>query len=188
MSISRLAPQPLTAEDYRHLPDGPPFYQLIQGDLEMSPSPNSAHQIIHSNISRILFRHLEKSAAGRVLSAPFDIYLDDLNVYQPDLVFISNPRKKKIIAEQGIEGAPDLVIEILSPRTARFDREVKRRVYARTGVRELWLVDPAAEQVELYDFTTNAEVPAGTFSKRQKFTSRVLPKLAVSVSEIFSYD
>jgi Uma2 family endonuclease len=184
----KTAPRPLTVHDYRGMPEGPPYYQLIEGELEMSPSPNREHQLIHSNISRILYRYLEKSPLGRILSAPFDIYLDDLNVYQPDLMFILNSRKKKIIAEKGVEGAPDIIIEILSPRTARFDREVKRRVYARSGVREVWIVDPETEEIDLYDFTISAEAPVGTFSKRQRFKSHVLPKLAVAVSEVFNYD
>jgi Uma2 family endonuclease len=184
----KTAPRPLTSDDYRDMPEGPPYYQLIEGELVISPSPNSAHQIIHSNLFAAFVRHLDKNPAGRIYSAPFDIYLTELNVYQPDLVFISKARKKRIIAEQGVEGAPDLVIEILSPRTARLDRGVKRNIYARTGVRELWIVDPDSEQVEVFDLTENAERPVASYSKAQKCKSRVLPKFMISVSDIFDYD
>lgn len=184
----RTAPKPLTVHDYRDMPEGPPYYQLIEGELVMSPSPNSAHQIIHSNIFAAFVRHLDKNPGGRICSAPFDIYLTELNVYQPDLVFISKSRKKKIIGEQGVEGAPDLVVEILSPRTTRLDRGVKRNIYARTGVRELWIVDPDSEQVEVYDFAESAAEPAGVYSRHQKFKSRVLPKFTVRVADIFNYD
>src|SRR2546426_1520340 len=147
----KTAPRPLTVHDYRETPDGPPYYQLIEGDLIMSPSPNYAHQVIHSNIFSAFVRHLDKNPMGRIFSAPFDIYLTELNVYQPDLVFVPKSRKKKLVTEQGLEGAPDLVVEILSPRTAKLDRGVKRNIYARTGVRELWIVDPDSERVELFD-------------------------------------
>ena len=175
--------RPLTIHDYRDLPEGPPHYQLIEGEIEMSPSPNRAHQDILLNLIDAFREHLRKNAVGRIYVAPFDVYLTDLNVYQPDLVFISKARAN-ILTEQGTEGAPDLVIEILSTRTAKFDRGVKRDIYSRTGVLELWLVDPERKQVQVFDFAQSADTPAGTYSKGQKVKSRVLPKLSISVTSI----
>src|SRR6185369_7809611 len=116
----RTAPRPLTVHDYRELPEGPPYYQLIEGDLYMSPAPNRYHQDILNNLSFMLRQHLEGNPVGKTYFAPFDIFLTKLNVYQPDLVFISNERRP-ILTNQGAEGAPDLVIEILSPSTADLD-------------------------------------------------------------------
>ena len=150
----------------------------------MSPSPNRAHQKILTNIFSALAWHLAKHREGEIYVAPFDVYLTDLNVFQPDLVFISKARKN-ILTDQGAEGAPDLVIEILSPRTAKADRGIKRDIYARTGVQELWIVDPEREQVQVYDLPQNADAPAATYSKRQKVRSAVLPRLVIPVTKIF---
>jgi Uma2 family endonuclease len=180
----KTAPRPLTVHDYREMPEGPPFYQLIEGELEMSPSPNREHQDILTNIFGAFVRYLDKYPGGRVYVAPLDVYLTDLNVYQPDLLFVSKDRKS-ILTDQGTEGAPDLVVEILSRRTAKLDRGVKRDIYARTGVQELWIVDPERQQVEVYDLPRNSDVPAGTYTKRQKVKSGILPKLSISVAKIF---
>ena|SRR5687767_9455438 len=180
----KTAPRPFTVYDYRELPEGPPNYQLIEGELEMSPSPNRAHQKILIKLIKSLGAYLDKTEKGEIYCAPFDVFLTELNVYQPDLVYISNDRKA-ILTDQGTEGAPDLVIEILSPRTAKLDRGVKRDIYARTGVQELWIVDPERQQVEVYDLPKNADAPTATYTKRQSLKSKLLPKFSVSVAKIF---
>ena len=183
----RTAPRPLTHYDYREMPEGPPYYQLIEGELCMSPSPNRAHQRILTNIFAAISWHVAKTRAGEIYVAPFDVFLTDLNVYQPDLVFISKERKS-ILTDQGAEGAPDLVVEILSPRSAKLDRGVKRDIYARTGVQELWIVDPDHQQVEVFNLPENADTPLATYTRRQKLRSRILAKFSMPVAQIFNYD
>ncbi|HYT59340.1 MAG TPA: Uma2 family endonuclease, partial [Haliangiales bacterium] len=98
----------MTVHDYRELPEGPPYSQLIEGDLVMSPSPDLFHQDILLSLARIIGNYLETNPLGKVAIAPSDVCLTDLNVYQPDFYFVSNARKS-ILTEQGAEGAPDLV-------------------------------------------------------------------------------
>ncbi len=87
--MKALAMEPLTVEDYRSLPDGGPRYQLIEGDLFMAPAPNRYHQEISGNIYLLLAKYLEKHPIGKLYAAPFDVYFDEINVHQPDLVFVS---------------------------------------------------------------------------------------------------
>jgi len=150
----------------------------------MSPSPNRYHQDIIGNLAFLLRRYLESHACGRLYFAPFDVFLTDLNVYQPDLVFISNERSG-ILKDDNVEGAPDLVIEVLSPRTAKYDRGVKRDIYARTGVEELWIVDPELKTVQVFRFAESADAPVATYSIKQKFASPIFPGLTVSCAEVF---
>jgi Uma2 family endonuclease len=109
---------PLTVEDYRSLPETGPRYQLIEGDLYMAPAPNRFHQEISRNLQMKLFLHLRETGAGKIFNAPLDVYLDETNVFQPDLIVVLNDRMG-ILTEEGAEGAPNLVIEILSPKTRR---------------------------------------------------------------------
>ena len=178
------ASRPLTVHDYRELPEGPPYCQLIEGDLITSPSPDLFHQDILLNLARIIGNYLETNPVGKVAIAPSDVHLTDLNVYQPDLYFISNARKS-ILSAQGAEGAPDLVAEILSPKTARFDKGVKREVYARTGVKELWIIDPTLREIQVYHLTKSADVPAATLGEEKEIESALLPGLRISLKIIF---
>src|SRR5438309_1123512 len=182
--MDRAAARPLTMHDYRELPEGPPYYQLIEGDLEMSPAPGRYHQEILRNIAFIFLCFLQRHPIGRIYFAPFDIFLTDLNVYQPDLVFVANARKA-ILTERGAEGAPDLVVEILSPKTAKLDKGVKREVYARTGVKELCIIDPTLREIQLYHLTESADVPAATLGEEKEIESALLPGLRISLKEIF---
>jgi Uma2 family endonuclease len=179
-------PRPLTAHDYRELPDAPPYYQLIEGELCMSPSPSWYHQQILTNIADLLLHNLRDNPIGKVYFAPLDTYLTDLNVYQPDLLFVSNARKS-ILAEDGVQGAPDFVVEILSPRTAKYDRGAKRDIYARTGDEELWLVYPELKSIQVYRFAESPDNPVATYNAKQTFTTLVFPGLNVSVADVLKH-
>ncbi len=175
----------LTVEDYRKLPADDWRYQLIDGEIVMSPSPNFFHQTILLNLIEILSPYVRQHDLGRVRFAPLDFYLDDNNVYQPDIFFISRARES-IIQEDGLHGAPDLVVEVLSPHTARYDLNAKRAGYARSGVRELWLIYPKAERVDVFHLQDNAETPVASYSLGQTFQSSVFPGLKISTTEIFA--
>jgi len=109
-------------------------------DLFMAPAPNRFHQDISRTIQFEMMKYLETQRIGIVYNAPFDVIPSDIDVFQPDLSFFSEARRR-FLTEKGAEGAPDLVVEILSPKTAHLDFDQKRVVYARAGVDELWVVD-----------------------------------------------
>src|SRR5438105_6603632 len=174
----------ITRHDYQEMPEGPPYFQVIEGKLLMSPSPNTFHQDIAGNVYAILHSYLTRHPIGSAHIAPLDVYLSEINIFQPDVIFVSDQRRS-IITEHGIEGAPDLVVEILSPGTARYDKGSKRKVYARTGVQELWLVNPELRLVEVYELTRDAERPAATPGENATLSSLLLPGLRIKLSEIF---
>src|SRR6185436_12346963 len=160
----------VTAEDYRSLPEGGPHYQLIDGELFMSPAPDRYHQHISRNLEFILFAYLKKNPIGEIYNAPFDVYLSEFDVVQPDLLFVANERRS-ILTDAGADGAPNLVVEILSPKTSRLDKESKRKVYARTGVEELWLVDPKQKTIAIYLLQKNPEEATFNFGENDAVTS-----------------
>jgi Uma2 family endonuclease len=132
---------PLTVENYKLLPEIEPRYQLIQGDLYMAPAPNRFHQEISRNPQFELHSYLKRDPIGKLIDPPFDVYLDEINVFQPDVLIVLNERFG-ILTEEGTEGAPELVVEILSPKTRRLDLVYKKLESARAGVKELWIIDP----------------------------------------------
>ncbi len=138
-----------TGTDYQLLEEGAPF-QLINGELIMSPAPISYHQILSGRLFKIIDNFLEKNNLGGIcLYAPIDVVLDAENIFQPDLIYISAERKTQLLQNQ-IMGAPDLVIEILSPSTAYYDLRQKKDVYERFGVKEYLIVDPLRKDAELH--------------------------------------
>ena len=137
-----------TYADYAELPEGA-HYELIRGELLRAPAPNLHHQILQSNLFFALSQFVREGDRGRVLSAPVDVRLTDTTTVQPDLLFMSTARDAHIGA-QVIEGAPDLVVEILSPATAHRDLTTKKRLYEQHGVQEYWIVDPEQRTVEVH--------------------------------------
>jgi Uma2 family endonuclease len=121
---------------------------------------------------------------GKVYMAPFDVYLDETNAHQPDIVYVSN--HNKILTPKGAVGAPEYVVEVLSPTTEHLDKKPKRRVYARTGVKEYWIIDPDTRLIHVYFLQENAEQPKATYSQTDSFTSPHFPGLQFKASEIFS--
>ncbi|AHF91663.1 hypothetical protein OPIT5_17015 [Opitutaceae bacterium TAV5] len=176
---------PLTRHDYALIPVGSPNYQLIEGDFVMAPSPSSFHQDIAGNLYLLLRNYLHSNPDGKAFMAPIDVYLSDLNVYQPDVLFIRK-ENRSIIKKHGIEGAPDLVIEVLSKTSAKYDLGPKRAIYTRTGVEELWIVDPDRRILALYRLATDSETPAATYKAADTFSSTLLPGLTISLKEVFA--
>jgi Uma2 family endonuclease len=140
-----------TVRDYQQLPEGAP-YQLINGKLIMSPSPNRAHQKLIGEIFRIIANYLKDNPIGEVYIAPSDVCLDDENVVQPDIYFVSK-NNLSILTDAGADGAPDLIIELLSPSNAYYDLRAKVQLYEKYGVKEYFIVDPEDNMVIAYKLT-----------------------------------
>ena len=139
----------LTYEDYVELPNDGNRYEILEGELAVTPAPNLKHQISSANVFKIVSRHVDDNKLGITLYAPVDLILESTSVLQPDLLFVSQARRN-ILTDKGIVGAPDLVVEILSPTTTRNDRVTKAQIYARHKVPVYWIVDPEQETVEVY--------------------------------------
>src|SRR5690625_1307514 len=133
-------------EVFKSLPEGT-LVQLIENTLVMSPSPLDIHQKVLSDIHLSMGAFIKHHKLGEIRVATYDVYLDRKNAFQPDIVFISNERRD-MIEEDGLHGPPDLVVEILSPTTAKYDLEEKKDVYERRGIQEYWIVDPATKSVQ----------------------------------------
>ena len=174
----------MTVKEFNELPEGPPYFQLIDGDLYMSPSPRRYHQQISMFLSGVLYPFIEEHDLGELYAAPSDVVFADKTVLNPDLYFVSRERAH-ILTEQGAHGAPDLVIEILSPSTAKLDVGRKREIYAESGVREMWVVAPETRTVEVYRFAENREQPVAVLSASETLTSPILPGLALPISDVF---
>jgi Uma2 family endonuclease len=185
VSTATILPPPLTVEHYQLLPENGPRYQLIDGDLYMAPAPNRYHQDISRNLEYILLDYLEEHPVGKLYHAPFDVYLDEHNVFQPDILVVLNDQLS-ILTDAGAEGAPAFVVEILSPKTAKLDRVNKRRVYAASGVRELWIIAPEPRTIEIYLLAQDAANPAATYTESDIFESALFPGLQFRGAKIFA--
>jgi Uma2 family endonuclease len=175
---------PLTVENYKLLPETGPRYQLIQGDLYMAPAPNRFHQEISRNLGFELHSYLKHNPIGKLFDAPFDVYLDEINVFQPDIIIVLNERLG-ILTEEGAEGAPDLVVEILSPKTRRLDLANKKQEYARAGVKELWIIDPEPRTVTMHRFNPDGSDMVTELDENQILKSPLLPGWSLLASALY---
>ena len=173
----------LTYEDYASLPDDD-RYELIDGELMSMPSPKEIHQAISGALFLAVGRFVKAMKLGKVYFAPFDVILSDANVVQPDLIFVSNERAH-IVTEDNVRGAPDLVVEILSPSTADQDRTVKRDLYARYGVSEFWLIDPYARTVTVLTPGADGYDALAVHGEGSTLTSPTLAGFSLNLSELF---
>ena len=175
-----------TYEDYLIFPDDGKRHELIDGDHYVTPSPTFRHQRVCSNLHRLLSSFVHEKRLGHVLTAPFDVVLSDLDVLQPDLLFVTSARTP-IITEKNIQGPPDLVIEILSETTRRTDEVIKRKQYERFGVSEYWIVDPELETVKVYRLTGQGYQRTAELAKESSDTlsTPLLPNLQLPLPAIF---
>jgi Uma2 family endonuclease len=176
----------LTYEEFRQLPDDGKRYELIQGRVHLSPAPSTRHQFVAVNLDRSLGPFVANNHLGELLLAPLDVCLSEDTALQPDLVFVSSQRLE-IIQENFIAGAPDLVVEILSPSTAAHDRATKLNLYAEAGVPEVWLMDPLAGTVEVLKLRGNKYLVDSILSGRQTLTSSLFPGWEITLDELFRF-
>ncbi len=173
-----------TYADYLKLPDDGIRYEIINGELIMSPAPTLGHQSTAGNLFGYIWAFLQKHPRGEVYPAPTDVILSEIAILQPDIVFITRERSD-ILTRENIQGAPDLVIEVLSRGTEKRDREEKLAQYSRFEVQEYWMVDHEQQRVEVW----RREGGELSFHKRleqnQILTTPLLPGLKIRLAKIF---
>ena len=173
----------LTYQDYLNTP-GDERYELLDGELIMVASPNEHHQIVSMELGTQMHSFVKENDLGRIFHAPFDVLLTDTDVVQPDLLFISKEREH-IRTPANIQGAPDLIVEILSPSTSRRDWRDKRELYARHGVKEYWIVDPINRMAWVMLLTDGVLEIRDTYVEGDTVTSSTLEGFSLSLNEIF---
>ena len=174
-----------TYEDYRELPNDQKIYQVIGGKLLMVPAPSTRHQNVSRNLEFIIWSFVKSHNLGMVYYAPIDVVFSSTDVVQPDIVFIAKNRLA-IVKEKGIFGAPDWVIEIVSPSTSKIDIKLKKDIYERFGVREYWMVYPEDEKAEVYLLKGGDYKLRGVFLKHDVLQVSTIEKLKVNLEEVFS--
>lgn len=171
----------MTAEEFLALPETTSIHELIDGEITMSPPPMTSHQSVSGN-AYFYLRTLIQS--GRWFAAPTGVYLDEENIPEPDILWLA-PEHIDKIKTRYIEGAPDLIVEILSKSTAARDKESKFHLYEKHGVREYWLVDPANEYVEVYALVDGVFARRGIYEKAGSFTSSLFGDVVIQVAAFF---
>ena len=172
-----------TYEDYLLTPDDR-RYELVDGDLLLTPAPTPHHQLVAGHLFAALLEFVRGRSLGKVIVAPCDVVLSRFDVVQPDILFIRSERLF-IIGEKNIQGAPDLVIEVLSPSTEDRDRTMKTKLYARSGVRELWIVDPSAKTVEIFSGAGSELHSTAVVSGAETLRTAILPGLEIPLLQVF---
>ena len=175
----------LTYEEYLKTPEIKARYDIVDGVMTMAPAPTLEHQKILRQLFLMLHQFVSEQQLGEVFFAPADVIIqrEPLRTRQPDLLFVSNERAN-ILGDQ-VEGAPDLVVEILSPSNTRSDLEAKLSDYATLGVSECWLVSPEARSVEVLGLTEGSWVRLGISGLGEQVRSQVLPELDLAVAQLF---
>lgn len=169
-------------QDYLQLPEDK-RYEIIDGDLFMVPSPHESHQRILVALTSVFLNHVKRNNLGSVYCAPFDVLFSEEDIVQPDIIFVSH-ENRKIITKDNIKGAPDLIVEVLSPSTSKRDMGIKKKLYARHGVREYLVVDPEHENVELF-LLRGKEFEGKRYGVKDSITSTVIKGLNIKLKEIF---
>jgi len=172
----------LTYRDYLQLPPGP-RYELLGGEVLVMDSPSTLHQTILMRLAHALYTQLECAGKGRVFVAPLDIVLSEHDVVQPDLIWVAQDRLS-LIEDQCIRGAPSLVVEVLSPSTEQRDREPKRELYGRAGVREYWLIDAQAGTLDVAVLDGGRLVTRGCYSEDDTVHMVLAPEVVVGLGTV----
>jgi len=168
------------------LADNDPFiYELFEGEIMKRAAPSLMHQRISRKLLGKLDAFIEEKNLGEIFSAPVDLNLDEYNAFQPDLAFISNERSFLIEDGDYIHGAPDMVVEIISPGSIKKDRVIKKDLCERFAIREYWLVDPLNKSIEIYTMQADKYMLHDLQEIRGKISSTVLTGFELELTNIF---
>ena len=173
-----------TYADYCELPDDGRRYEIIDGGLYVAPAPETPHQGILVNLVLAMGPTVKEGEIGRVLVAPCDVIFADGDIFQPDLIFVASHRLQ-IVTRRGVEAAPDLVVEILSPSTRQRDLNLKRRRYAHYGVLEYWQADPETRTIRVLALDGGEYVERGVYGVGDELTTPLIPGLCIPVAQVF---
>ena len=183
MSTLAESQEKYTYKEYCKLPEGAP-YQLIKGNLIMTPAPTIYHQKIIGRIHLSLAQYVAANQLGEVILSPVDVYFSDTETYQPDIIFVST-NQISIIEEEKVSGAPDLVIEVLSPSTAYYDLRHKMKIYEEFGVEEYWVVDPMEQSVDLFHGKKRAFKLIKKYTQSEVLMSPLIQGFAMKLGDVF---
>jgi Uma2 family endonuclease len=177
----------LTYDDFVHFPDDGKRHELIDGEHYVTPSPNIRHQKIIGTLYLLIATWLENHPIGQVFLSPLDVVLSDIDIVEPDLLYLSNERAAQVLTPLHARGIPELVIEIASKGTRKRDETIKRRLYERKGASEYWIVDPEIDVIRVYrrgdaGFGRPAELSRDT---ADVLTTPLLPGLELPLARIF---
>lgn len=182
---SRSSPKKWTYDDYLKLPEDGKRYEIIEGELFVTNAPSYRHQFAVGELFAILRQYVKENQLGQVVIAPFEVHLSETTrPVQPDIFFVNAKRWP-----QGevpfFEGAPDLIVEVLSPGSIRADRSIKFSAYEQAGVSEYWIVNPHLEAVEVYKLAEGEYTLLGEFAGDEEIHSEVLKGLKIVNNQIF---
>lgn len=178
----------LTYDDFLLLPDDGLRHEIIGGEHYVTPSPNLRHQDLVLRLGMSIGNHLEdRPDRGRVFIAPFDVVFSFHDIVEPDVILVA-PDQLDILTDKNIQGTPAMVVEIVSPSTSRRDRQLKRSLYDRTGVREYWLVDPDLGVVTIHRRAADGSFPVFASLSREghdTLETPLLPGWSVTLDRLF---
>lgn len=179
-----ISPLKFTYRDYCLLPDDGHRYEIINGELYNAPAPFVVHQQILANLNRQLDAYCRERRHGTLLFAPVDVVFSDVDVVQPDILWISRERTS-ILTKKNLQGAPDLVVEITSPGTKEKDENIKLKLYQKFGVKEFWLLDPERQVLSVFQRKGRMLKLIQKYSEIESFESPLFPGLRINLQEVF---
>jgi Uma2 family endonuclease len=159
-------------------------YEVSNGMLRVMPAFSISHQTAALRLASALLKYIEVRDLGRLLLAPCNVILNATTLIQPDIFFVRRERTGMIEA-MNMWGAPDMVIEIISPGNQDRAMQIKRSLYSRFNVQEYWIADPGRETIDVLAWSEIGYLPAGTYGKTDQLRSRIFPKLALSLNKVF---
>lgn len=161
------------------------LYELINGELVRKNAPSGEHQFVQSELFYRLMHFVTEKKLGRMFSSPTAVILSEENAPQPDLVFLSQEKMKLLDPEWGIQGAPDLVVEIVSPSSYKRDHLEKKKLYGQYGIAEYWIVDPSYRAIEIYVLKDGTYELHAFGIETEQVTSQVLKGFSLEVNTVF---
>ena len=177
----------LTYDDFVLIPDDGKRHELIDGEHYVTPSPNTRHQRISGRLYLLIANWLEAHPVGQVFYAPLDVVMSDVDVVEPDLLYVSNERASSVLTTLHVRGTPELIIEIASRGTRKRDETIKRSLYDRAGVTEYWVVDPEIDAVRVYRRSGERFGRVVELSREtgDRLTTELLPGLELPLAHLF---